>query len=269
MATPTPDLGAAALAYAADGWVVFPCQTGGKAPATAHGFHDATTNAAQVAGWWQRNPYANVGLPLPVGCVVVDIDDHDALHRLAAEGVELPATVTAETPRGYHYWYTVPAGVTLRPGVGVLGDGVDLRAAGSYVIAPPSVVDGRVYRWRVALAVDSIAPLPGVLLDLLLDHATAPTSAPKFAHKNCNLLAFRRPAVDSLALLEYGAREGERNSEIFRACCALRSHGATAEILREYAEAVAARCTPPLPLDEARRCAASAARYPAGSEGAR
>ena len=32
-----------ALAYARHGWPVFPCQPGGKEPATRHGFLDATT----------------------------------------------------------------------------------------------------------------------------------------------------------------------------------------------------------------------------------
>lgn len=35
---------AAALAYAAVGWRVFPCRPGRKDPATVHGFHDASTN---------------------------------------------------------------------------------------------------------------------------------------------------------------------------------------------------------------------------------
>jgi hypothetical protein len=38
-----------ALAYAAHGWPVFPCQPGGKQPATPHGFHDATTDPDKIA----------------------------------------------------------------------------------------------------------------------------------------------------------------------------------------------------------------------------
>jgi hypothetical protein len=37
-------LGSRALAYAAAGTPVFPCQPSGKSPITAHGFRDATTD---------------------------------------------------------------------------------------------------------------------------------------------------------------------------------------------------------------------------------
>jgi hypothetical protein len=45
-----------ALAYARRGWPVFPCRLGGKAPATRHGFRDATTDAKQIRRWWERQP---------------------------------------------------------------------------------------------------------------------------------------------------------------------------------------------------------------------
>ena len=40
-----------ALAYAARGWPVFPCQAGQKIPATAHGHLDATTDPGQITAW--------------------------------------------------------------------------------------------------------------------------------------------------------------------------------------------------------------------------
>ena len=42
---------------------VFPCAPGGKHPITEHGFHEATTNLAQVRQWWRRFPKANIGVP--------------------------------------------------------------------------------------------------------------------------------------------------------------------------------------------------------------
>ena len=56
-------LAAAALRYANLGIPVFPCVPGGKQPLTPNGFHDATSVARVVHGWWQRTPDANIGLP--------------------------------------------------------------------------------------------------------------------------------------------------------------------------------------------------------------
>ena len=46
----------AAGLFAAEGVPVFPCVPGGKRPLTGHGFHDATTDTAQIRTWWQRWP---------------------------------------------------------------------------------------------------------------------------------------------------------------------------------------------------------------------
>ena len=66
-----------ALAYARCGWPVFPCQPGGKEPATRHGFRDATTDRQQIASWWRRQPAANVAIATgQPGPDVLDIDQH-------------------------------------------------------------------------------------------------------------------------------------------------------------------------------------------------
>ena len=45
-----------ALAFAAHGWPVFPCQSGQKIPATRHGYLDATTDQQQITRWFTRHP---------------------------------------------------------------------------------------------------------------------------------------------------------------------------------------------------------------------
>lgn len=131
-----PRFAAAALAYAAWGWPVFPVKAGHKTPLTRHGVHDASTDAGQLAAWWARWPTANVGLPTGHRYDVVDVDPaglswwvqvrlltRDTFHGLVS------------TPRGGYHLYR------LASGSGNLADfapGVDYRGRGGYVIAPPS-----------------------------------------------------------------------------------------------------------------------------------
>jgi hypothetical protein len=66
-----------ALAYAARGWPVFPCQAGQKTPATAHGHLDATTDPEQITAWFTRHPQWNVAIATGApGPDVLDVDDH-------------------------------------------------------------------------------------------------------------------------------------------------------------------------------------------------
>ena len=66
-----------ALAYAARGWPVFPCQAGQKIPATAHGHLDATTDPEQITAWFGRHPDWNLAIATGApGPDVLDVDDH-------------------------------------------------------------------------------------------------------------------------------------------------------------------------------------------------
>lgn len=129
-----------ALDYAAAGTPVFPCLPGTKVPATPNGFHDASTDAAVIRGWWTEEPTYNVALsPEAAGWAVVDVDGAAGLAAWAAsEGG--PETFTVRTPSGgLHLYYTGSvAGSTSK-----IADHVDTRGRGSYVLVPPSVIDER------------------------------------------------------------------------------------------------------------------------------
>ncbi len=70
---------AAALAYAARGWSVFPvhslrdgictcgkpdCDSPGKHPRTKNGHKDASIDEQQIRAWWTQHPDANIGIPM-------------------------------------------------------------------------------------------------------------------------------------------------------------------------------------------------------------
>lgn len=132
----------AALRYAAMGFLVFPCLSGQKVPATAHGVKDGTTDVERIKSWWQSSPY-NVGVCTgpESGIFVIDVDPRNGgAYAMPADG--FPTVHTGGG--GQHHYYRWPAGVSkMRP---TLSTGVDVKGAGGYVIAPPSVTEN-VYVW--------------------------------------------------------------------------------------------------------------------------
>jgi hypothetical protein len=143
----------AALTYARRGIPVFPCEPGGKAPLTYSGFWDATTDARRVKTWWNRWPYANVGVPTGErsGLLVLDVDPRDGgLESLAALELingSLPRTAKTRTGGGgVHVFFRSPAREEVRNSAGRLGPGLDVRGEGGYVVVPPSRTQSA-YEW--------------------------------------------------------------------------------------------------------------------------
>ena len=104
-----------ALAYAARGWPVFPCQVGQKTPATAHGHLDATTDPEQITAWFTRNPRWNLAIATGApGPDVLDVDEHGpagngyaAFARLSKAGLLDGAAAYVRTPSGgLHAYFT-------------------------------------------------------------------------------------------------------------------------------------------------------------------
>lgn len=148
----TVTLLSAALWYAENGWPVFPCEAGGKRPACAHGFHDATTDLDQIRAWWSDQPTNNIGLPTGGDVDVFDFDGDPAgvwaFNEAAISGGDLPRLRgAAVTPRGMHLY--VPASGRANK-VGIF-PGVDYRGAGGYVVVPPSRTPNGSYRWLLPL----------------------------------------------------------------------------------------------------------------------
>jgi predicted P-loop ATPase len=155
----------AALGYAKRGWAVLPAQPRGKAPATKHGFKDATTEKATIVRAWTSNAAANVAIATGAmsGIVVLDVDPRNggdgSLVELERLHGSLPETLTVATGGGgRHFYFAAPKGAVRS---GVVADGLDFKADGGYVVAPPSThPDGGQYRWVNAPANMKLAPLP-------------------------------------------------------------------------------------------------------------
>lgn len=231
--------------YAAGGLPPMPVRANGKTP-LAHGWQSATLDDTRTL--LAANPGANLAIAVPAGFVVLDVDvkgSADGRATLAAFELQhepLPSTLRAATPSGgMHLWFRVPAGVDVPNAVG-FAPGLDTRSGGKgYVLAAPSVIDGRPYRWENWGA--EIAPLPDWLQRAILTGKAAPTK-PAAAGE-----PLRIPA-------------GMRNSSLFERACVMQRAGFPSNAIhRAIADLNAEACEPPVPDDELRTLIASAAKY--------
>jgi hypothetical protein len=141
-----------ALHYASLGWPVFPCRPGEKAPATRHGYLDATTDSRQVTEWFGRHPDWNLAVATGApGPDVLDVDlrgeagnGFAALARLRAAGLLDGATAYVRTPSGGHHAYFTG---TIQRNGHLPVHHIDFLSAGGYVLVPPSHVGGRSYEF--------------------------------------------------------------------------------------------------------------------------
>ena len=235
-----PGAASAALALAARGWPVFP--VAGKVPRTGRGCLDATTDATTVRRWFERIwPDAGVAVATGRGLVVLDVDGDDgadSLHELERAYAPLPDTVRATTARGMHHYFATKRNVA--NSAGRLGEGLDVRGRGGYVVAPPSPhPSGGRYEWDIAPGEADVAPAPAWLL-ALTEHASAP-------HKPT-------PASEWVAMLRDGIPDGRRNQALARLTGHLLARHVDRDVTAELVALIAEhRCKPPLPADEARR----------------
>jgi hypothetical protein len=224
-----PTLAAAALRYANLGIPVFPCVPGGKQPLTPNGFHDATSVARVVDGWWHRTPDANIGLPTgtPTGVLVVDVDVHDgisgftAFDRAQHDGLGNAWAWLVRTPSGgLHAYYPNVRGQEQRSWQAPSAH-IDFRGDGGYVIAPPSrvAVDGVMRSYDViAVATHAAKPIDARALRRFLEPPRPSLGPPSgMPATGC------RP--DALARTVALTQEGGRNRALFWASCRMVENG--------------------------------------------
>ncbi len=218
----------AAARFAASGVPVFPCVPGGKRPLVEHGFHDASTDARQVAAWWRRWPGANVGVPtgLESGVEVVDVDRKTtgsgfvAFDRARRTGLVPGWLALVRTPSGGMHAYFPADPYRAQPSWQAARAHVDFRGDGGYVVVPPSVVDTESVRGRYEL-IGAAQPHSAAVDAKALRDFLDPRPEPAFRHTG----ATRAEDAERLAGWVAALGEGERNRGLFWAACRLAEAG--------------------------------------------
>lgn len=184
----TVSLTNAALAYAAASIPVFPLRPRDKQPMVPNGFYCATTDAAIIRRWWQREPCANIGAACgtPSGWWVIDIDPRH--HGLASfeqlcqdldrdAGNGPLSSLLSLTRRhltgggGAHLVFRKRTDVQVRmaSATNFAGyQGIDFRGDRSYIVVAPSVHPcGGIYQWQNE---QPLILFPSTLVHRWMDH---------------------------------------------------------------------------------------------------
>lgn len=256
-----------ALAWANRGFRVFPLIPRTKRPKVKEFYDVATADPAKVAELW-TDPVTgwpldhNVGVATD-GMIVVDIDMKQGKDGLSSYvALDLPLdTLMVRTPSGGLHAYLDGPSKSLS--VGKIGEGLDIRSAHGYVIAPGSVLDEGTYE------IDNDAPLavaPSRLIAMLdeprernaviaatgLDTEFAVARAQKYLREEAPI-----------------AVEGQGGDDCtFRVACIVKDMGLSAEAVFDAMSAHwNDRCAPPWDLDELRTKVENAFTYALSAAG--
>ena len=216
-------------------------------------FQHRLASEDEITTWFRRWPDANVGIVTGTisGIAVLDIDPShggaESLARLETEHGRLPRTVQCETGGGGRHYYFAASLPSLRNRAALYA-GVDLRAEGGIVVAPPSVhPSGNRYRWLPAQDPDTatLAELPVWLTRAARDSSGTRGHSAEYWHR----------------LVQTGVSEGARNTTIASLAGHLLWHGIDPDVATELLLCWnRVRCRPPLTDDEVARAADSIMR---------
>ncbi|MFF4754133.1 bifunctional DNA primase/polymerase [Streptomyces sp. NPDC002514] len=258
---PRSALLSAALEAAARGWHVFPLRPGTKRPAL-HGTaacpgtgpcasghrkweQRATTNPDRIRAAWTRAPY-NVGVATgPSGLLVIDLDkpkDNSSMDAPCGaatfkalcerSGHAVPDTYRVRTASsGRHLYFTAPDGARLTNTAGTVGELVDTRGWGGYVVAAGSTTPTGPYE---ALCGSVAVSLPG-WLQSILQPAPRTSQAPSTATLGQSR-RYADVALASEARNVASAQPGGREAALFRAARALGRFVAWGDLPRHVVE---------------------------------
>ena len=219
------------------------CKSPGKHPIAElfpKGQHSATSSAVKIRRAFKKYPRANIGVILPPGLVVLDVDGPEGAETF--KRLNLPPTLSVRTGRGTHYYFRASEALPKRK---TPLSGIDIKDnASGYLVGPPSMHKcGR--RYRVQRGKDRLAALPADFVRTL-------------KHEKSRTANF--DAVGAF-------KAGSRNNELTKIAGSLRFRGLAKTAIAGALQAInATACSPPLDADEVERIASSVGKYDAGHE---
>jgi|SRR5215212_8743388 RecA-family ATPase len=166
------------------GFNVIPLKAGRKVPALPKGHPYLYRQGTDKE--FESFDFRNVGIVTgqTSGIVVLDVDE-EGPNTLREKDWTVPPTVTVKTMNGRHYYFRYPSYADRVPTKIGFANGLDFKADGGYVVAPPSVVERMVnekginwpeehkYEWVRAPEDLGIAECPEWLLQAIRERSGA------------------------------------------------------------------------------------------------
>jgi P4 family phage/plasmid primase-like protien len=258
-------IGKLASWYAEQNWRIHPChgmtsqgrctcggphttsKDMGKHPATRWK-ESATSDAAQIAGWWENNPEYNIGVICqPSGFFVIDIDPRSGgdesfiKFENMVEGI-LPDTVEAltgvysmgnRTVRGRHLYYKIDENEQLIGNLKAAGlPGIDIKHDGYVLVTPSRHMSGVSYEWKPGHAPWEIvmADAPEELISGLRKRGSRSGGTNPIGYTTGRLSTPDWTSIDGISdedrvdidkMLTDGITEGSRAVDIYKMTCAI------------------------------------------------
>lgn len=238
------------------GFPVFPCREYidkkknkvSKAPYTSRGFKDASTDENQIREWWSKFPNALVGVPTGevTDIFVVDIDTdgkkdgQSSFDKLEVGDPETCQTITLSGGRHLIFKYPADLPVTIDAGR-LLGDGVDIRSDGGYVIWAGSASAHGCYEYRAGYSPIEVGFRP--MSDKLIGHFLQAIEEKKAKVTKQNPLV------------------GERNNTLFNEAVTLSNKGVSKDLIAEYLRDRNLDCVEPIDIIELNTICENATSY--------
>lgn len=225
-----------AMQYLEKGLSIIPIKPRGKVPSIKWcKFQKRKAISDEVKHWFKTWPNANIGIVTGSvsGIAVVDFDTEKAFKD--AKRKWLPDAPMVKTGKGYHLYCKYSEGVRNFQKRDDL-PGIDLRAEGGCVVAPPSIHEsGHTYRW-------------------LKGHELGSVELPELPSW---LLARNESEKTPLAELYQDVEKGGRDNSLARLVGSWANDGLSHKECLKIAHAVNSSYKPPLPPDEVKRCVTS------------
>lgn len=218
-----------ALYLAALGFWVFRLQPNSKLPMDKGWQTQATRGVEEIEELWNSQPEANIGISTSKfgkdkALVVIDEDNKgskkgaETLFQLDFAGYEIPITFIQTTPTGGRHHVYVCEKPLRQGGANILGNGLDVRSRGGYIVGSGSTLldgaytsdDGKIQR------------APQWLLDKLSVAKVEPKKEVDVSRIDPDMARARAVAYLEDAPI---AEEGSRNETAFRVICEIKDKG--------------------------------------------